>query len=140
MGAKAATPMGISPEKGKGQSHQLWDPSSQDRSCCNVTNAGPGPHVQGMCLTGGHRLEGLEWGHATSGKGEGPRNSQTKLNGQGVIQRGEGKYYNPDPLYQLIGRVNEAKVKIDEHDVTGLIDSGANISSILKSFADKLGV
>ena len=81
-----------------------------------------------MCLAGGHRLEGLECGHTTSGKGEGPRNSHTKLNGQGVIQRGEGKYYNPDPLYQLIGRVNEAKVKIDGHDVTGLIDLGANIS------------
>ena len=59
---------------------------------------------------------------------------------KGVIQRGEGKYYNPDPLYQLIGRVNETKVKIDGHDVIGLIDSGANISSILKSFADKLGL
>ena len=55
-------------------------------------------------------------------------------------KKGEGKYYNPGPLQQLIGRVNEAKVKFDGHDVTGLIDLGANISSILKSFADKLGL
>ena len=56
------------------------------------------------------------------------------------MKRGEGRYYNPDPLYQLIGRVNEAQVKIDGCEVTGLIDSGANISSILKSFAEKLGL
>ena len=56
------------------------------------------------------------------------------------MKRGEGRYYNPDPLYQLIGRVNEAQVKIDGCEVTGLIDLGANISSILKSFAEKLGL
>ena len=56
------------------------------------------------------------------------------------MKRGEGRYYNPDPLYQLIGRVNEAKVKIDGCEVTGLIDSGANIPSILKRFAEKLGL
>ena len=55
-------------------------------------------------------------------------------------EKGEGAYYNPDPLYQLIGRVNKAKVKIDGCEVTGLIDLGANISSILKSFAEKLGL
>ena len=62
-----------------------------------------------------------------------PRDPQAKLSNHRVLKRGEGKYYNPDPLYQLIGRVNEAKVKIDGCEVTGLIDLGANISSILKS-------
>ena len=98
-----------------------------------------GPYIQRMSLAGGHRLEGLKQGHATSREGEGPGNSQTKLSNHGVLKRVEGKYYNPDPLYQLIGRVNEAKVKIDGCEVMGLIDSGANISSILKSFAEKLG-
>ena len=85
-------------------------------------------------------MEGFKWGHATSREGEGPRDPQTKLNNHGAIKRGEGKYYNPDPLYQLIGRVNETKVKIDGCKVTGLIDLGANISSISKSFVDKLGL
>ena len=98
-----------------------------------------GTHIQGMCLTGGHQLEGLKWGHTTSREGEGPRDPQTKFSNHGVMKRGEGRYYNPDPLYQLIGRVNEAQVKIDGCEVTGLIDLGANISSILKSFAEKLG-
>ena len=140
MGTRVTIPMGITPGKEKGQLYQLQDPSNLGRSHCNVTNVKAGPHIQGMCLAGGHRLEGLKWGCTTSRKGEGPRDSQTKLNDQGVIKRGEGKYYNPDPLYQLIGRISEAKVKINGHEVTGLIDSGANISSILKSFTDKLGL
>ena len=75
-----------------------------------------------------------------SGEGKGPRKPKTELNNPRILKREEGKYYNPDPLYQLIGRVNEAKVKIDGHNVMGLIDSGANISAILKSFVDKLGL
>ena len=82
-------------------------------------------------------MEGLKWGCTTSREGEGPRDPQTKLSNHGVMERGEGRYYNSDPLYQLIGRVNEAKVKIDGCEVTGLIDSGANISSISKNFAEK---
>ena len=56
------------------------------------------------------------------------------------MKRGEGKYYNPDPLYHLIGRTNETPLEVDGHKITGLIDSGANISSISKSFAEKLGL
>ena len=85
-------------------------------------------------------MEGLKWGCTTSRKGERPRDTQTKLNDQGILKRGEGKYYNPDLLYRLIGRVNEAKIKINGCEVTGLIDLGANISSISKSFVDTLGL
>ena len=62
------------------------------------------------------------------------------MNDQGIIKKGEGKYYNPDPLYRLIGRTNKAKLIIDGHETTGLIDSGANISAISKSFAEELGL
>ena len=58
----------------------------------------------------------------------------------GVMKRGEGKYYNPDPLYQLIGQTNEMELEIDGHKIIGLIDLGANISSISKSFAQQLGL
>ena len=56
------------------------------------------------------------------------------------MKRGEGKYYNPDPLYQLIGQTNETELEIDGHKITGLIDLGANISSISKSFVQQLGL
>ena len=56
------------------------------------------------------------------------------------MKRGEGQYYNPDPLYHLIGRLNETKMLVDDHEVMGLIDSGTNISAISNSFAEKLGL
>ena len=56
-----------------------------------------------MSYPGGPRLEGLKQGHATSCKGERPKTGKPSINDWGVIKRGEGKYYNPDPLYQLIG-------------------------------------
>ena len=56
------------------------------------------------------------------------------------MKRGEGKYYNPDPLYRLIGRTNETPLEVDGHKIMGLIDSGANISSISKNFTEKLGL
>ena len=127
-------------EKAKGQLHQLQDPSSLAKSHYSVINVEAGDTHTKSVPHRGHQLEGLKWGHATSREGEGPRDPQTKLSNHGVIKRGEGRYYNPDPLYRLIGRVNEAKVKIDGFEVTGLIDSGANISSLSKSFAEKLGL
>ena len=133
-------PMETALGKAKGQLHQLQDHSNLAKSHYNVIKVGAGTTCTRNVPHRGHRLEGLEWGHTTSREGEGPRDLQTKLSNHRVLKRGEGKYYNPDPLYQLIGRVNEAKVKIDGCEVTGLIDSGANISSISKGFVDKLGL
>ena len=76
----------------------------------------------------------------TSCGGERPKTHKTSINDQGVIKRGEGKCYNPDPLYRLIGQTNETSLEVDGHKITGFIDSGANISSISKSFAEKLGL
>ena len=88
----------------------------------------------------GPRLEGLEQGHATSCGGERPKTHKPSINDQGVMKRGQGKYYNLDPLYCLIGQTNETPLEVDGHKNYGLIDSGANISSISKSFAEKLGL
>ena len=93
-----------------------------------------------MSNSGGPRLEGLKWGRATSCGGQRPEIQQFPINDQGVMKRGEGKYYNPDPLYHLIGRTNETPLEVDGHKIMGLIDSGANISSISKNFAEKLGL
>ena len=49
-------------------------------------------------------------------------------------------YHNPDPLVRLIGEANETDIVIENKKVKGLIDSGAQISSILDTFASKLGL
>ena len=47
-------------------------------------------------------------------------------------------YHNPDPLYRLIGEPNEAAVIVENQRIKGLIDSGAQVSSISDRFAEKL--
>ena len=49
-------------------------------------------------------------------------------------------YHNPDPLVRLIGEANETDIVIENKQVKGLIDSGAQISSISDTFASKLGL
>ena len=139
-GNKDSKTNGNSPRKGKGLTASAAGPFKPRQKSLQCYKCGGWGHTYKECPSqGGFQLEWLNQGHTTSREGEGPRDTQTKLNDQGILQRGEEKYYNPDPLYRLIGRVNEAKVKIDGCKVTGLIDLGANISSILKSFADKSG-
>ena len=48
------------------------------------------------------------------------------------------QYHNPDPLVRLIGTPNESSVYVEGVSITSLIDSGANMSAITKSFAEKL--
>ena len=48
-------------------------------------------------------------------------------------------YHNPDPLVRLIGEANEMDIIIENKRVKGLIDSGAQVSSISDTFASKLG-
>ena len=49
-------------------------------------------------------------------------------------------YHNPDPLVRLIGEPNETRIIIENEKIKGLIDSGAQLSSILDTFASKLGL
>ena len=44
-----------------------------------------------MSYSGGPRLEGLKWGHATSCKGERPETGKPSINDWGVIKRGGGE-------------------------------------------------
>ena len=48
------------------------------------------------------------------------------------------EYHNQDPLVRLIGPANEGKVKIEGVEMTALIDTGACMSAITKSFAEAL--
>ena len=47
-------------------------------------------------------------------------------------------YHNPDPLVRLIGEPNETSVIIENAQVKGLVNSGAQISSISDKFAKLL--
>ena len=48
------------------------------------------------------------------------------------------QYHNPDPLVRLIGTPNESPAIVKGVPITSLIDSGANMSAITKSFAEEL--
>ena len=48
------------------------------------------------------------------------------------------EYHNPDPLVRLIGPANEGKVKVEGVETTSLIDTGACMSAMTKSFAEAL--
>ena len=47
-------------------------------------------------------------------------------------------FLNPDPIAHLVGHSNEAPVIIDGQEVTALIDSGAQVSSISAQFCKEL--
>ena len=48
------------------------------------------------------------------------------------------KYHNPDPLLRLIGPANEAKIVIEGQEFSALIDSGAQLSTMLESLVQAL--
>ena len=49
-------------------------------------------------------------------------------------------YHNPDPLVRLIGEPNETSVIVENVQVKGLVDLGAQISSISDALAKHLGL
>ena len=48
------------------------------------------------------------------------------------------EYHNPDPLVRLIGEANEAPAIVEGIPITSLVDSGACMSAMVKSFAEEL--
>ena len=48
------------------------------------------------------------------------------------------EYHNPDPLVRLIGEANEAPAIVEGVSITSLVDSGACMSAMVKSFAEEL--
>ena len=47
-------------------------------------------------------------------------------------------FLNPDPVARLVGRANEAPVVVDGCEVTALVDSGAQVSTISAKFCEEL--
>ena len=56
-----------------------------------------------------------------------------------VAKQAKSWYYNPDPLFRLIGEANETEVILNGTTLKALVDSGSQISTISKSMAKLLG-
>ena len=56
-----------------------------------------------------------------------------------LLRKGD-LYHNLDSLFKFIGKANKSDVILEGDVVKALIDSGAQISSISKSFAQKLSL
>ena len=76
-------------------------------------------------------------GVRAQGKQERPRQRSSINKDKAALKE---LYHNPDPLFRLIGKANKTDVIIENQQVKGLIDSGAQVSSISDTFASKLGL
>ena len=54
------------------------------------------------------------------------------------ILRQTDLYHNPDPLYRLVGEVNETTVLVEGQEARAPIDSGSQLSSISSAWVKKL--
>ena len=56
------------------------------------------------------------------------------------LPRQSDLYHNPDPLYRLVGEVNETTVLVEGQEARALIDSGSQLSSISLAWVRKLNL
>ena len=117
-----------------------------------------------MPHTGKLQLEGAEWGSKPSkrghkthseqikkeqgregGKGSPPKRSkisriEEKKFRKMVAKQAKSCYYNPYPLFRLIGEANEMEVILNGTTLRALVDSGSQISTISEGVAKLLGL
>ena len=55
-----------------------------------------------------------------------------------IILRQNDLYHNPDPLFRLVGEVNETTVLVEGQEARALTDSGSQLSSISLAWVKKL--
>ena len=93
--------------------------------------------LERVCDEGKRRLGEDPRGVRAQGRKERPRQRSTINSDKAALKE---LYHNPDPLFRLIGKANETEIIIENQQVKGLIDSGAQVSSISDTFASKLGL
>ena len=54
------------------------------------------------------------------------------------ILRQNDLYHNPDPLFRLVGEVNETNILVEGQETRALIDSGSQLSAISLAWVKKL--
>ena len=96
-----------------------------------------GTWMERMRNEGKRRLGEDPRGVRAQGRKERPRQRSTINRDKAALKE---LYHNPDPLFRLIGKANETEIIIENQQVKGLIDSGAQVSSISDTFASKLGL
>ena len=96
-----------------------------------------GTWLERVCDEGKRRLGEDPQGVRAQGRKERPRQRSTINSDKAALKE---LYHNPDPLFRLIGKANETEIIIENQQVKGLIDSGAQVSSISDTFASKLGL
>ena len=93
--------------------------------------------MEGMCNKGKCGLGEDPQGVRAQGNRDRPRKRSTVKRDEVALKE---LYHNPDPLVRLIGEANEAEIIKENEKVKGLIDSGAQVSSISDTFTFKLGL
>ena len=92
----------------------------------------------------GHQLEDPKWGRGTSKPRQGSQPNEESINEggntEGAWGEGGSRYHNPDPLCRLIGPQNEVEVIMNDEQVTTLVDSGAQISTVCMAFVERHGL
>ena len=56
------------------------------------------------------------------------------------ILRQSDLYHNPDPLFRLVGEVNETSVMVEGQEARALINSGSQVSAISLAWVKKLNL
>ena len=84
--------------------------------------------------SGSHRLlnSWKSWLHSYAN----PKSKSMTYN----ILRQNDLYYNQDPLFRLVGEVNETNVPVEGQEVRALIDSSSLLSSISLAWVKKLNL
>ena len=69
-----------------------------------------------------------------------PEQTRPKHKGKPELKSLHDHYHNPDPIARLIGKRNESPVIVDGVEYPGLLDLGAQMSTITISQAKKMGL
>ena len=92
-----------------------------------------GTYLEGLSLPRKHRLEEVAWGRTSSSEKGAPKQYILK---QGAISR----FHNTDPLARLIGEPNETYAVVEGIKTKVLLDSGAQLCSIMRQWVQELGL
>ena len=57
-----------------------------------------------------------------------------------MVKQAKSRYYNPDPLFRLIGEANETEVTLNQSRLKALVDSGSQISTMMETLAKLMGL
>ena len=57
-----------------------------------------------------------------------------------VAKQAKYRYYNPDPLFRLIGKANETEVILNQNRLKALVNSGSQISTMTETLGKLMGL